>query len=85
MKKTYCKPEIMFESFELSANIARSCGAEAGTANQGDWDVCGIQIGSGDFFLFMNNNCSSQQWSVAGQYDTYCYHGPTDLHGFFSS
>ena len=26
MKKEYCKPELYFESFELSANIAANCG-----------------------------------------------------------
>lgn len=26
MKKTYVKPQVLFESFELSANIAGGCG-----------------------------------------------------------
>ena len=26
MKKTYVKPEVHFESFELSTNIAYACG-----------------------------------------------------------
>lgn len=28
MKKTYVKPELSFESFELSASIASGCGAK---------------------------------------------------------
>lgn len=42
MKKTYVKPEVYFESFELSANIAAGCGAGyKGKVNSHDIHSCG--------------------------------------------
>ena len=49
MKKTYTKPELYFESFELSANIATGCGIITKTATQG---ICGYdQPGIGTLFV----------------------------------
>lgn len=38
MKKTYVKPEVYFENFELSANIAAGCEAISNSAQ----DMCEI-------------------------------------------
>ena len=36
MKKTYVKPEVHFESFELSTNIAYACGKPTHTPKHTD-------------------------------------------------
>ena len=45
MKKTYSKPEIVFENFVLSTNIAANCDVIISTADSGN---CGIEW-YGDF------------------------------------
>ena len=49
MKKTYCKPQIAFESFELTSSIAAGC---AIPANQNLDGQCSITIGGMDLFAF---------------------------------
>lgn len=47
MKKTYVKPEVYFESFELSANIAAGCGADVmGKVTTHDIHSCGYNFNS---------------------------------------
>ena len=89
MKKAYKKPEIMFESFASSVNIAGDCEVSTDTPNSG---YCGIEFSVGDI-LFMDipgTECTpdyrltpeagwedvdaSYPW--AGKYDTLCYHVP---------
>ena len=49
MKKAYVKPEIYFESFELSANIATACPKATHTPSD---NMCGVNIdGVGMVFL----------------------------------
>ena len=54
MKKTYCKPQIAFESFELTSSIAAGC---AIPANQNLDGQCSITIGGMDLFAW--NGCES--------------------------
>lgn len=82
MKMTYSKPEIVFENFTMSTNIAAGCdGPKVGPVVDscyvdgtggirmfdGDMRVCDYTPGSGD------------------KYDGYCYHVPTDANNLFNS
>ena len=66
--KTYVKPEIYFESFELSQHIA-ACSWQLAL---NDTSSC-TATGNGGFIAFVdgNNNCESDINS-----GTYCYTGP---------
>ena len=67
MKKTYCKPQIAFESFELTSSIA---------ANQNLDGQCSITIGGMDLFAW--NGCEfdyNDQKSTMGV--KVCYDIPT--------
>jgi hypothetical protein len=76
MKKEYKKPEIMFESFALSTNIA-ACGFPATFApNLGN--ACeAYQLRNGDIvFVTEFSGCVSVQ-AQNGDYNGVCYHVPT--------
>lgn len=86
MKKTYVKPEIMFESFTLSTNIARDCEGEP--VNNATKGTCGIP-GSGGDFLFTDgvSGCTIDWKGLTGvdDYNGLCYHNPTDNNNLFNS
>ena len=71
MKKAYTKPELYFESFQLSANIA-SCGHfDYGTANSGDPANCSFDLdGIGTVF---SDGCD--YGTQDSTWDSFCYHG----------
>lgn len=79
MKKAYSKPEIMFESFISSTNIA-GCGVDTNLPSK---DVCGIPQGPG-VTLFMEgiSGCSV---NVKDGDNNVCYHNPTDTNMLFGS
>ena len=80
MKKTYTKPELYFESFELSANIATGCGIITKTATQG---ICGYdQPGIGTLFVQKEAGCS--YIGADGDYSV-CYDVPTGELKLFTS
>lgn len=75
MKKVYSKPEIVFESFSLSQNIAAGCEFIS--------DVKGGGLNFGSFVLFFNDAsspCTGDGRVTSeggdGQYDKICYHVP---------
>ena len=79
MKKTYIKPEVYFEDFELSANIASGCATPTNHA----MDECGSLVpGIGVMFLD-----SVQQCVYKGQDgdQSICYQVPTDATRLFTS
>jgi hypothetical protein len=51
MKKVYTKPEIMFEDFTLSTNIAGDCEGEFVNATKGS---CAV-TGTGGVMIFSEN------------------------------
>lgn len=60
MKRTYTKPELFCEEYELSASIAGNCGIEMHVrdVNFGDYTSCGIKMGFD--WLFMDEpNCDT--------------------------
>ena len=80
MKKQYSKPEIMFESFTLSVNIAGDCEKIVGNPAKMQ---CGIN-GSGGEVLFIDQSICS--FLVDNDdYNGFCYHNPSDSANLFNS
>lgn len=80
MKKAYVKPEIYFESFELSANIATGCAFIANHAK----DECGLELGPGLDVLFISATTGCSRQPVDGD-TSVCYHVPYDSNKLFTS
>ena len=83
MKKTYVKPEVYFEDFQLSANIAGNCGTISNAAAY----VCPITVDVAGFgtvtaFQTKESGCS---WTPPSNYDGICYQPPADSTRVFSS
>ncbi len=78
MKKTYTKPQIVFDSFELSQSIAR-CEIISNVVKE----VCGWYDEESGMTIFVAGVC---EWT--SQDDTYagiCYHVPAEAYNLFSS
>ena len=87
MKKTYTKPEISFESFLMSTNIAGDC--EVKTQTKGNLD-CGMKIeGYGVVFVSQMTGCVKLPTLGStvddAQYDGICYHVPVETKTLFNS
>ena len=80
MKKTYVKPEVYFENFELNANIAAGCGTgfNHNNTNFSNADNCNYLFGADKVFLNFDSCTLVQQ-------DKFCYDVPTDSQAIFSS
>ena len=90
MKKTYTKPDIMFEDFSLSTNISAGCEVRANAVE----GACGytIQPWPGKYsvlFIEGNTGCTTKvpasQEYTSNTNDTFCYHNPSEAHNLFSS
>lgn len=82
MKKTYVKPEVYFENFELSTNIATGCEYKSNhTKNQCAWYVEGI----GNVFLSDVTTCNYKQPDSEKNDYGICYHVPLDKSNLFTS
>ena len=80
MKKTYCEPQIIFEDFELTANIANGCGHSAGHNR----NMCGYNIpGIGKLFVDGNSACGFKVYTD-GTYGL-CYHVPMESNSVYAS
>ena len=76
MKKTYTKPEISFESFLMSTNIAGSC--EEDTNLQSN-NICGMDFSGLKVFLDGVSGCLNikvENKGGDGEYNKICYHVP---------
>ena len=82
MKKTYEKPEVYFESFELSKSIATGCGAGYDHINTdfGTPSSCHYFYGTDKVFL----NLTACNLTDPGE-EMFCYHVPTSDSKVFSS
>lgn len=81
MKKNYSRPDIYFEDFALSTNIAAGCEITP-VNNQAD---CGVQWGKSTLFTEIVTGCKKKVIDGDGAYNKLCYHNPTDtLNVFFS-
>lgn len=79
MKKAYKKPQIVFDSFELSQSIAR-CEIASNVVR----DVCGYYDEETDMTVFVAGVC---EWTPQDSdiYAGICYHVPTETYNLFSS
>lgn len=90
MKKAYQKPEIMFESFSLSVNIAGNCESIVGNPSKGS---CGVLTSSGDVIFDSSVTGASPCWfkpsdmgsTKDDEWDGFCYHVPVDTKDLFNS
>ena len=80
MKKEYKKPEIMFEDFTLSTNIAGSCDVKTNTPRA---ETCGMPM-SGGTTIFMEGISGCETIAIDGSYNI-CYHVPIDTANLFNS
>ena len=77
MKKAYSKPEISFESFQMSTSIANDCGV---IANQGD--IINCEIYENGVAIFATGSDGNGDCSI----DTYdCYHVSPESANVFGS
>lgn len=82
MKKTYCKPELTFESFELSQSVAAGCEFISNHVK----GSCALDLGIVTLFtqeLFKQHVCGTTP--APGQDDSFCYDVPSDDKNVFSS
>ena len=79
MKKAYSKPQIAFDSFELSQGIAGGCGKIASHAQY----VCGYQIGR--WTIFEDDIGEMCNMEPQGENKQLCYDVPTEAWQLFSS
>lgn len=87
MKKAYTKPQIMFEDFTLTTNIANNCEVQINTQSSG---TCGLDFGPYVVFLdTMVNICTGdgivKSEGGDGQYNELCYHVPQGSENLFNS
>ena len=82
MKKTYTKPEISFESFLMSSNIAANCEEKTSLPSQG---MCGFPIDRTQYILFSSSATGCNLTKVPSQYDGLCYHVPSEDYNLFNS
>lgn len=79
MRKAYVKPEIMFESFTLSTNIAAGCEYKNGQHARG---YCGYETKNGVVFTDDVQACTYKQ---VDNNDALCYHVPNENNNIFNS
>lgn len=83
MKKTYSKPDILFDSFSLNTSISATCEKPANFQS----DVCGYEY-TDSIVVFTTEvqGCwSGITWPEDTQFDGICYHNPTDNNNLFVS
>lgn len=87
MKKTYTKPEIVFENFSLSVSVA-ACQHEA--SFDGDkWTCKGYYMGESDFdgplAVFIDGWNGCLYVPDDGEHNGICYHVPMEQLNLFGS
>lgn len=82
MKKTYEKPQILFESFTLSTNITAGC---ENPTNLPSENQCGLDFSGLMVFMTGMTGCEHIQISEGDSFDGICYHTPTEANNLFTS
>lgn len=80
MKKEYGKPMIVFENFQISANIA-SCVFKGNHSNE---NSCGYSEEDGGLTVF-TSQLSKCDFPADFENDTFCYHNPEPSISVFGS
>ena len=81
MKKTYSKPEIVFEDFSLSTSITAGCDLD--TPAPSYEENCGYPTKNGVVFVEGIQACTYKP--QGGVYNGFCYHVPADDANLFNS
>jgi hypothetical protein len=84
MKKSYSKPQIMFESFTMSTNIAAGCENIFGLYSRGVCGFPGDAPNSNIFNTKAGGDCRVEG-NGASEYDDLCYHNPLETDNLFNS
>jgi hypothetical protein len=82
-KKLYSSPDIFFEDFSLSTNIAAGCEEKPHNST----DTCGVLWTKGTI-LFINgvtDDCTKKVIDGSDQGNGLCYHNPSDSYNVFFS
>lgn len=79
MKKTYVRPEVYFESFELSANIATGCKLISNSAQF----VCSVTDNELGVTYFTDSACKG--YNPPDDKDKVCYGVPQANNNVFTS
>ena len=82
MKRTYMKPEIIFENFALTTNIAGDCEVKTSTPNSGSCPYT-WEDEFGSYSVFVDSSVCGNV--VADGNDGICYHVPTETNSVFNS
>lgn len=86
MKKTYSKPEILFESFTMSTNIAGDCEVRTNLPSN---LTCGVWFeGVGFVFVTGMNGCGEFPVDMdkeTASFNGLCYHVPDSNNNLFNS
>ena len=87
MKKIYSKPEIIFEDFTLSENIAGNCKIKTHTPSQGTCAFTYEDEFGGAVALFTQKvvACGTDDLFEEDGTDGFCYHVPSDTSNLFNS
>ena len=81
MKKTYSKPDIVFEDFSLSTSIAAGCEFSTNFAK----GVCGFKFGDVMIYVEGISGCAEKAADGSPMYNGICYHNPSDDKNIFAS
>ena len=79
MKKRYEKPQIVFEDFAMTTNIAGDCEFTTTNPTRGS---CGYPTRNGIVFITELTGCKHHRPDTN---DALCYHVPIDTHTIFNS
>ena len=85
MKREYTQPDILFESFSLSTNIAGDCEKKTNTSAQGN---CAATLPGVTVLVFNDSitGCVAKPpVSNSDQYNGVCYHVPNEDNNLFNS
>ena len=85
MKRTYSKPDVVFESFSLSTSIATGCEVKLDLPYSGG---CGVKLdGIDDLYLFLDSvtGCNVPAGDGSAEADGLCYHVPFETNNVFDS
>ena len=83
MKKTYTKPEIAFESFASCTSIAAGCEVKPDT--QSNFNSCGLDVSGEQVFGVGLGGCKHTQIEEYDDYNSICYHTPSEDKNIFNS
>ena len=85
MKKAYAQPDIWFESFALSENIASTTGGCTRNITNQYSGNCGLYLGNKIIFTIPAAGCKTKVKDGSPQYDGICYHVPQNDNRLFNS